>query len=80
MMAGQSSRDPGWQGQFQVRDQQQVLLGPVVASDSLQEPGTPASPCFPLNTLWAWQSRGQVCGALVSALPEEALMIPSVSK
>lgn len=69
MMAGQSSRDLGWQEQFQ----QQVLLCPVGASDSLQEPGTPASPCFPLNTLWAWQSGGQVCGALVSALPEEAL-------
>lgn len=52
----------------------------MVASDSLQEPGTPASPCFPVNTLWAWQSWGQVCGALVSALPKEALMIPSVSK
>lgn len=71
VMAAQSSRGPGWEGLSQARDRQQTLLGPAVASSSLQELETTGacraySP-FPYSSRpfsLGMAGEGGVCGTL----------------
>lgn len=71
VMAAQSSRGSGWEGLSQARDRQQTLLGPAVASSSLQEIGTTGacrgySP-FPYSSRpfsLGMAGEGGVCGTL----------------